>query len=93
MVDDKNRITDDRIRLKVIGYSLMPTRKFIKTRDVGKAFGLSYRGGCKVVDAFNDLVNRKLIENYSEGKTIKLYFIRNRKGLEELYNEILWRNV
>jgi len=93
LTDDKNRMTEDRVKLKVIGYALTPNIKYFKTRDIGKRFGITYMGSSKVADIFNILVNKKFIEFDSEGKAVRSYFIRNRKGLEELYHEIVWRNV
>jgi len=88
------KLTDERSHLKTIGYALTPHIKFLKAKDIGKEFGIPYAGGnSKVAKSLNLLVSKKLLEVYSERQRDKLYYIdKDRKGLEELYHEILWKN-
>lgn len=85
-------LTSERVDLKIIGYTLNPKRRFFRVKDIGKEFGISYRGGSsKVLKSISSLVDRNLLEIYTEGKYNKLYKVKDKRKLENLYNDIFWK--
>jgi len=92
LTDENKNITEDRALLKVIGYALDPTVKTLKLKKIGKAFGIKYVGGSnRIKKSLETLLSKNLIEIYHDRRYDKIYTVKDRKGLEEFYHEILWK--